>query len=771
MKWRLIRSSLAGPKLVAAIALSGMAPLRAYAEEAPVAALASVTVNGEQLADPELVFEFAQDDMCIPIEAMARLRISTNGMLIRLVEGERCAVLNVASGIAARFEPARQALALDVPPERLPVARVEAERRDLTPLAKSAVGGFLNYDLAVRHVEGETSVGTAVTAGLFAPGGHGDTSAVAQLGGVSRLTRLETRWTIDQPGRMRSWRFGDTIGAGATGVPPFRFAGIQLARNFDAQPGFLTLPLSAIGGSATLPSVAELYVNNVLQSRFDVRPGPFTVSDVPLVSGEGEVRLVVHDLLGRETVVSERFYAAPQLLRRGLAAYSYEAGFLRRDFGAKSFSYGEPFAAMTQRYGISDQLTGEFHVAASPQVQQAGVAASVAWPGIGMVTASAAANRSGQNIGARVQLGLERRSPRLSYGVVSEWANDFVTLGSVAQGTGQAARVRAYVGRSTSFGSLGLSYTTTFASIRPDFYIATASAAIRLGRFATLNLLASFVGGTRDEAALRAVLAVPLGRSSSATLRARADSGGAEVGVGYRRQAQPARGWGFGFDANAGPSPAVQAHAELHSHVAAFSGELSLMSGAAAIRVGATGSLGLIAGTPFAARRLGSSFGVIDLGGLANVRIFADNVLIGRSAPSGRMIVPELRPFQLNSIRIDAADVPLDTELVSDRVTVRPPEGSGLIIKLAKQEEGGASLRARLEDGSPLPTGTAVTVPPANRTSQSPPGGQVHVPLRAGKNTITDGLGTRRCGFDLVVPTSGTLVPVVETSACWGNDR
>ena len=755
--WQRNRLRLAGLKFFVPIALLGLAPAFARAEEPSAAALVTVSVNGQAAADPELVFWLApDDDVCVPLEGMARLRVSADGLPLRLIEKQSCAVLRIEGGIRARFDSSRQALALEVPPKRLPVERVELQPVDLTPLARSAVGGFLNYDLMMAHGAGDTSLGAALTGGLFLPGGHGDSSVVVQFGRASRVIRLETRWTIDEPERMRSWRLGDAIARGAAGVAPFRFAGIQLTRSFATQPGFLTFPLSAISGAAALPSVADLYVNDVLQSRFKIRPGPFTVSDVPLVSGDGQVRLVVHDLLGRDTVISERYYSAPQLLRRGLADYSFEAGFLRRGFSTESFHYGEPFAATTQRYGLSDRVTGEFHAAVSPHVQQAAATAWAAWPTVGMITASATASRSGGKTGGMIQLGFERRSPRLSYGAVVDWANDLVTLDSVPQGK-QGARIRAYAGGPTAFGSFGVSYTDTLDTAPTHLRIFSTTASVRVRRFTTVNLLANYIEGARDAVMLRAALSVPLGRTSSAIVRARTGLYGQELAVGYRRQADPAGGWGFGADANAGPFPRVAARAEWRTDVAAFDGALAVGSGTTAIRLGATGSLGLLAGTPFAARRLGSSFGIVDVNGLANVRVYADNVLIGRSGANGRMIIPELRAFEVNSIRIEGADVPLDAELVRDHVVVRPPEGRGLVIQLAEPEESASWIEVRLENGSPLPTGARVTTRPANRSLRSLRGGHVHAPLRAGRNTIIADFGTRRCEFELVVPRSGKI--------------
>ena len=85
-----------------------------------------------------------------------------------------------------------------------------------------------------------------------------------------------------------------------------------------------------------MPSVVDVYVNNTLQGSSQVAPGPFELSNIPVPSGNGTVQLVVRDLLGREVVSEQNYYASSLLLRRGLHDFSYEAGFLRRDFGRRA---------------------------------------------------------------------------------------------------------------------------------------------------------------------------------------------------------------------------------------------------------------------------------------------------------------------------------------------------------------------------------------------------------------------------------------------------
>src|SRR5690606_33986532 len=112
-----------------------------------------------------------------------------------------------------------------------------------------------------------------------------------------------------------------------------RFGGVQWATNFATQPGFVSLSRPAMQGEAALPSTLELYVNDTLRLKRDVPAGPFSIQDLPVMTGRGEARLVVTDLLGREQVIVAPYYASPRLLDPGLNAWSYEIGAVREDYG------------------------------------------------------------------------------------------------------------------------------------------------------------------------------------------------------------------------------------------------------------------------------------------------------------------------------------------------------------------------------------------------------------------------------------------------------
>ena len=71
--------------------------------------------------------------------------------------------------------------------------------------------------------------------------------------------------------------------------------------------------------------------------RTDVPAGPFTLTNLPVMTGQSEARIVVKDLMGREQVINQPFYVTPQLLSKGTQQYSYETGLIRQNYGLSSF--------------------------------------------------------------------------------------------------------------------------------------------------------------------------------------------------------------------------------------------------------------------------------------------------------------------------------------------------------------------------------------------------------------------------------------------------
>ncbi len=129
--------------------------------------------------------------------------------------------------------------------------------------------------------------------------------------------RLDTTYTRDFPDVLETLNVGDTISDTGTWGYALRYAGVRWSRNFSLRPDLLTTPLLTTGGTATVPSTVDVFVNNQLVTSNQLPAGPFVIDRLPTVSGTGDVSVVVRDALGREQVLTQTFYSSTTLLAQG----------------------------------------------------------------------------------------------------------------------------------------------------------------------------------------------------------------------------------------------------------------------------------------------------------------------------------------------------------------------------------------------------------------------------------------------------------------------
>ena len=80
-----------------------------------------------------------------------------------------------------------------------------------------------------------------------------------------------------------------------------RVGGIRLSRNFAVRPDLITYPLLNLSGSAAVPSSVDLFINGYKASSTQINGGPYTLTNVPYISGAGEATIVTTDALGRRS--------------------------------------------------------------------------------------------------------------------------------------------------------------------------------------------------------------------------------------------------------------------------------------------------------------------------------------------------------------------------------------------------------------------------------------------------------------------------------------
>ena len=679
-----------------------------------------VEVNQQGFRDGAIVLRAADGAFFFSEEDLDRWRLRKPGVVALKHSGNNYFPAAAIPGANFALDRVKQTLTISAGA----VAFGETAARLTRPDAYAAPilpqpGGFLNYNLSATHSADVHTLAGSFDVGFFSRHGALTSGFLAPtLDTKPALTRLQTTYVIDTPEKLVSLRLGDSTNqAGAWGMPVL-FGGVQYGTNFGTQPGFVRTPtVLTAGGQATLPSTVDVFVNNALVSRQSVPPGPFSISNIPIVSGTGEARLVVRDLLGREQIISQPFYGASTLLKQGLTEYSYELGAQRRNFGVQSNDYGKPLAAATYRQGLSDALTSEVHAEASSGTAAFGSSGVLRLGQVGVLNASIAASRGDAGRGRLAAYGFERQGRELSFSLRSQLADkSFSQIGLLP---GQQPRRRQDVasmglplGRT---GSISLSRVAQKSADQPDTRVTSLGYTLQLGRLAQLGITAMRTASDTTSNSLFMTLSIPLGTSTSASIaseRTRNADGSSSISLTNTVQQSVPVGSGYGYRLQEREG-AYLGSLSLQNNVGSYQIEASRAqdgAGGTPLRLSAAGGVGVVGGHPFFSRAITDSFAVVRVADYANVRVLQDNQVVGRTDADGYAVLPRLRAYDRNIVSVDQGDLPMDAALGSLKLVATPYYRSGVLVDFPVKRERGATLRIVLDDGSDLPSGALSSI-------------------------------------------------------------
>jgi len=731
-------------------------------------ALLEVKLNGRSGAEPSLLLADPEGMLYASASTIAAWRLRSPGGATLRVNGEDFYPLEELQGVRFDLVESEQTLSIDAAPTAFQPQTVNMNMADAMPMSRSSNGFYLGYDIFLEQIRGQTNASGAFELGAFTSGGVGTSTFIAQAGsGPERLVRLETVWTIDRPENLTSIRIGDAITSVGPGGAPVRFAGVQYSRNFDTQPGFVTMPLPVATGNAALPSVVDIYVNNLPTGCREVEPGPFELSRVPVPSGGGTVQVVVRDLLGRETITELPYYVSSLLLRRGLHDFSYEAGFIRRDFGRKSNRYGDFMISISHRYGLNDRITGETHVEGTAERQMAGVALTALVLDLGQLGASGSLSHSARGTGFRAAAAFERAGSRMGVGARGEYTSgNYSFVGMTEERAAPRFVLQAFADVALEHGSIGVNLLHREMRDAPSESLASLFGTWRIGDRASLQFYARHSVIGRGQTGFGANLGIALGGRSSAFASFDHERRGSTATVSFQEDAPSGTGSGLRASATFGATRAIEASYIRNMPAASVTAQVGYARGDAGIRLSATGAVGIVGGTRFASRSLGESFASVQVEGFPGTRIYSDNQLVGVTDSDGRLIVPRLRPFEPNVIRLDETDLPIDVQVERTEIPIRPFAGAGLTIRFNARRERGVLMQVRLEDGRVLPAGATVRMTGVEGGFPVASGGEVYVPGLSGTADFSATWDDQACQFRAAVPASDDPQPRLAGLIC-----
>ena len=737
--------------------------------------LVQTDVNRQGLGETVVVLRDSDGALLIGAEDLERWRLRAPETPARVYRGRRYYPLEALPGMRSSLDETKLTLEIET--------SAGAFAETVSPLPGSGprsapilpqTGGFLNYDLT-----GTRTAGTSVAAGLFEAGFFSrygvltSTMVANDLGRGESWRRLESTYTIDQPDRFTSLRLGDSVTRPGAWGRAVRFGGVQFGTNFNTQPGFVRFPVAAAAGQAALPSTVDVYVNNALVARRNVPPGPFSITNIPVVTGAGDIRVVVRDLLGREQIITTPFYGSTALLKSGLSDYSYEIGAQRNDFALSSNHYGGALGAATYRRGFTDRLTAEARAEFDDASRVAGAAAAWRVGNLGVLNATGALSHSDQGAGRLLGYGLEHNGRWFSAGLQSTvTSSGFRQSGMAPEELPRRRQTAANLGfQFGALGSLSLTHATQeFRDGPPPVKVTTAGYSVPLRNFAQLNVGAVKTHGAGGGVALFTTLALPLDAATSASVGyERSDTAGIKDttrNVVLQRSLPLGEGYGYRIQAR---NDDLTARFELQTAYGRGSVEAYRPEeGEGVYRVGAAGGVGTVGGKFFLSRSITESFALVRVADYANVQVLQDNQVVGRTDANGYAVLPRLRPYDRNPIAVDQGDLPFDAKIGGLRLEAVPYFRSGVLVDFPISRVRAGTLHIILEDGSDLPSGATARI--EGRAEEFPVAlrGELYLEGLSDTNLVVVTWKNQNCTLEVPNPRSGDPLPALGTHLCRG---
>jgi outer membrane usher protein len=624
-----------------------------------------------------------------------------------------CFALEDLPGLEARFTPASQRLSASLPPSAF-----EATRREHAPRqsadAAATPGLLLNYHLNADRSNAHENAAALIDMSRFDQTGTVRNSGVWRWqGDASRFVRLESRWEREWPEDMTRLTVGDAVADPGSAGAPLRMAGVVWGTEFELRPDYITTPLLSASGSAVLPSVVDVFIGQRRVARETVQPGPFLIEQLPPSIGAGELSVVVNDALGQQTEITQPFYAAPRLLRTGTTERSVAFGTLREGFGVRSFDYGDVMASGRWRRGLNDSVTLGFGVAATASSGSAvGTALDLRAGMVASLRLETALSRHRIGVGVRHAVTIERRSGRFSTAAsLQQWNARYRDPGHEPLLTTARPHQRATVSAGVQVGHFG---SVSLTALRQSFHDdAAAFHSFRLGySLAHRPVGHLFVRAQLDDRwsggwGIVTGWTRSLGERRSAAVTLRHGTPGGQGHTMRMRRALP-RGTGMGYDVELEQEGGYLARMSGRNDRTRWNVEAGRRNSHRGLRASTSGSVLHLGGHWRLGRPVYGGFAMVDLEGLPDVTIYAENQPVAVTNAQGVAVVTDLRAYQQNRLSIDPTQLPLSVHIDSPRTTVTPRAGAGVRVEFPMRRVRHASLRLRLDEARPVPAGAVI---------------------------------------------------------------
>jgi len=614
-------------------------------------------------------------------------------------------VVSLRSIVGADFSFNEKTLTLEI---QLPASMLEDQNLNLgatlptVPIQPRTPGGFLNYRLGYAHSQsgfeafnGATELGINIGKFLFLDN-HTFTTAESQY----RSVRLQTQLLYDEPEQLRRWTLGDTFASSGDLGSTVNLGGISVTKLYQINPYFIKTPLASFAGAVTAPSTVDVYMNGARVQSQTVAPGNFSLQNLNAYNATGlrNVEVVIRDAFGREQYVAFPYFFSEQLLAKGLDEYSYNAGFIRNNFGVTSNDYGTAALSGFYRYGLSDTLTLGFGGDATRDHINLGPRASFNTVKAGVITAALSVSHD-RDVTSRSGLaGTVNHTyiagPFSSQLFVRRLTEDYSVLGidAVDKPKLQGSASVSYGNRLAGTFSLSYAIQTAFSGVN-DQHSTTVGYSRTL--FRNVSLVANVSRVNADTSGYAAFVGLSIFGANGHTASASHFKGkDGDIADQLQYAKTPPIGEGLGYRVFTQRAVSAGAVSETISPFVQYNARNAILTaegtsfvnggggGADFYQLAVTGAAVYIGNDFYLSRPVNDSFGVVNIEPpLAGVRVLKSNAEVGVTDANGAVFIPNLGSYQVNEVAIQPKDIPLDYELSHSAQKMRPPFRAGSVAR------------------------------------------------------------------------------------------
>ncbi len=586
---------------------------------------------------------------------------------------------SLAPDLAYRVDDQALTLELTVKVDHLPVSTFNYRPRTTLTLSKPARSAFLNYSIGLSPQWGaqvSSELGTRVGAGTF----QNDLS----FSGAGSGNAVVTRWIMDSPRANERLTLGDAqLSTGDLGASVQLF-GATVERYFGLNPGVSQTVLPGIHGSVDSAATADVYVNGVLVRQEQLQPGQFYFQNLPIGSGPNNTQIVVTDAFGRQQAYSNYFYGADQLLAPGVTDFSYGIGLPRSLYGANAVGAG-PTIAGRYTVGVTPNFTAGARLEANGSVASAG-GESIMRLNRGVVGLELAASKDGSTQGTAGAISYQTiaRHLNVSASLFAESRN-YANLSLPATYDRPLMNATFSVSMPMDNGSsVGLSYIAQQDRDQGAQHQWQLSRWIPISRSMILELdanSANTAAGRRFSISTSLNFIPRHGASANFTA---SNSGGQQQMSASISKSMDAGTPAFGYNAGMTSSSSGLSGYTTGQYRWAngnYFGSVNFGGGTTQVFAQLAGGLVAIDGKVFATQPLGDSYALVDADGLANVRVEANGVQVGRTDRSGYALVPALGSYVDNKLSLVSGDVPLNYQIDTTEEHLVPQYDAGEVVQ------------------------------------------------------------------------------------------